>query len=185
MYYIFDNRDKTKTVVLSFLRNELLNDLDQYGYVEGDVMKADADHLKHGRHQTQDITQDGNIVIVTRKLDLKVAWCREQLFPYTKNPVMDNVTLDDVLTETDTYTIAMTVPGDFGATTAEWLEQLIHNLLVWWVLYYWLSITKPEAADKWLALAKDGEEEIKGALARLCGKVYRRMSPFDSGPMRR
>lgn len=180
MYYIFENKDRTKTVVLTFLRNELLNDLDQYGYVEGDVMRADADHLKHGRHQTQDITQDGNIDIVTRKLDLKVAWCREVLFPYTKNPVMDNVTLDDVLQDTETYTIAMTVPSDFSDTTAEWLEQLIHNLLVWWVLYYWLSITKPEGAEKWLALAKDGEGELEKAKSRLCGRVRRPLAPFGT-----
>lgn len=191
MYYIFENKDRTKTVVLTFLRSELLNDLDQYGYVEGDVMNVGdpnseaQEHLRHGRHQVQDITQDGNIDIVTRKLDLKVAWCREALFPYTKNPVMDNVTLDDVLADTETYTIAMTVPEDFSETTAQYLEQLIHNLLVWWVLYYWLSITKPEGAEKWLALAKDGETDLKGALARVCGKVYRRMSPFDSGPRRR
>jgi hypothetical protein len=180
MYYIFLNKDRTKTVVLQFLRTELLNDLDQYGYVEGDVMRADADHLKHGKHQTQDITQDGNIDIVTRKLDLKLAWCREALFPYTKDPVMDNVELDDILDETKMYTIAMTVPGDFSATTAEWLEQLIHNLLVWWVLYYWFSITKPEAADKWLALAKDAEEELQKAKSRLCGRVRRLLSPFGT-----
>ncbi|MDY6302424.1 MAG: hypothetical protein SPL96_11105 [Bacteroidales bacterium] len=190
-YYIYENLDRTKTVVLTFLRSELLNDLDQYGYVEGDVMRVGdpkneaEDHLRHGRHQVQDITQDGNIDLVTRKLDLKLAWCREALYPYTKDPVMDNVELDDILEDTDVYTIAMTVPDDFSSTTAEYLEQLIHNLLVWWVLYYWLSITKPEGAEKWLALAKDGEDELKGALARVCGRVYRRMSPFDSGTLRR
>ena len=185
MYYIFENKDRTKTVVLQFLRNELLNDLDQYGFVEGDVQRADADHLKEGKHQTQDITQDGNVDLVTRWLNLKLAWCKEALFPYTKNPVMDNVVLDDVLDATQTYSIAMTVPADFSDTTAEYLEQLIHNLLVWWVLYHWLSITKPEGAEKWLAAVKGAEDDIKGALARLCGKVYRRMSPFDSGVMRR
>lgn len=190
-YYIYENLDRTKTVVLTFLRSELLNDLDQYGYVEGDVMRVGdpkneaEDHLRHGRHQVQDITQDGNIDLVTRKLDLKLAWCREALYPYTKDPVMDNVELDDILEDTDVYTIAMTVPDDFSSTTAEYLEQLIHNLLVCWVLYYWLSITKPEGAEKWLALAKDGEDELKGALARVCGRVYRRMSPFDSGTLRR
>ena len=179
MYYIFENQDGTKTVVLTFLRSELLNDLDQYGYVEGDVMRDDADHLKHGKHQTQDITQDGNIDIVTRKLNLKVAWCREALFPWTKEPVMDNVTLDDILDNPGVYTIAMTVPEDFSDTTAKWLEELIHNLLVWWVLYYWLSITKPEAAEKWLALAKDGEEELNKTKSRLCGRRRRPLRPFS------
>lgn len=191
MHYIFINRDNTKTVVLTFLRSELLNDLDGYGFVEGDVMntgdpKVEAhEHLRHGRHQTQDITQDGNIDLVTRWLNLKLAWCREALFPYTKSPVMDNVTLDDVLHEPNTYSIAMTVPEDFSETTVTYLEELIHNLLVWWVLYYWFSITKPEGAEKWLASAKGAEDDIKGALARGCGKVYRRMSPFDSGTGRR
>lgn len=179
MYYTFNNNDGTKTVVLQFLRTELLNDLDQYGFVEGDVMRADAEHLKHGKHQTQDITQDGNVDIVTRWLDLKLAWCREALYPYTKNPVMDNVALDDILGETGTYTIAMTVPDDWSDTTATYLEQLIHNLLVWWVLYNWLSITKPEGAEKWLALEQQAEDDIKGALARRCGRTRRPIRPFS------
>ena len=185
MYYIFDNRNGTKTVVLTFLRNELLNDLDQYGFVEGDVMrvgdpKNDAEeHLRHGRHQTQDITQDGNIDLVTRWINLKLSWCREALFPYTKSPVMDNVTLDDVLREPSTYTIAMTVPDDFSETTVTYLEELIHNLLVWWVLYYWFSITKPEGAEKWLASAEGAEKDIKGALAKRCGRTRRPLRPFS------
>lgn len=191
MYYIFENQDATKTVVLTFLRSELLNDLDQYGFVEGDVMrigdpKADADeYLRHGKHQTQDITQDGNVDLVTRWLNLKLAWCREALFPYTKDPVMDNVELDDILDETQVYTIAMTVPEDFSDTTAKFLEELIHNLLVWYVLYRWFSITKPEGAAKWGEAVADAEKDINGALARLCVKVYRRRSPFDSGVTRR
>lgn len=190
MYYIFENSDRTKTVVLQFLRTELLNDLDGYGFVEGDVQRGsggqkELEHLDHGVHMTKDITQDGNVDLVTRWLDLELARCREALYPYTKNPVMDNVTLDDVLDATQTYVINMTVPDDFSETTVVLLEQLIHNLLVYWVLYKWLSITKPEGADKWLALAKAGEEEIKGTLARVCKKVYRRMSPFDSGTGRR
>ena len=179
MYYIFENQDKTKTVVLTFLRTELLNDLDGYGFVEGDVQRADADHLRHGKHQTQDITQDDAINLVTRWLDLKLAWCREALFPFTKNPVMDNVVLDDILAETEVYVIYMTVQEDFSDTTTQYLEQLIHNLLVWWVLYNWLSITKPEGAEKWLALAKDGEEELNKTKSRLCGRRRRPLRPFS------
>ena len=190
MYNIYNNQDRTKTVVLTFLRNELLDDLDQYGYVEGDVQKAsggqkELEHLDHGRHQTMDITQDGNIQIVTRHLDLALSRCREALFPYSKMEVDDGVTMDDVLVDTDTYVIELHVPEDFSQSTVVYLEQLIHNLLIYWVLYYWLSITKPDGAEKWLAAAKSIEEEIKGALARRCGKVYRRMSPFDSGMGRR
>lgn len=178
MYYIHSNEDKTKTVTLQFLRSELLNDLDQYGFVEGDVMRADADNLKHGKHQTQDITQDGNIDLVTRWLDLALARCREALFPYSKSPVEDGTEMDDVLVNTDYYTIVLTVPEDFSQTTLDYLEQQIHHLMIWWVLYYWLSITKPEGAEKWLASAKSTEEELKGALARRCGRTRRPLRPF-------
>lgn len=171
----------TKTVVLQFKRSELLDDINKYGHVEGDVMKADADHLKHGKHQTQDITQEVNIDLVTRHLDLALTWCRVKLHPYTKTPVADGKTLDDTLTATQTYEITMQVPEDFPDGDAEFLEQLIHNLLVYYALWSWLSITKPEGADKWLTKATLLVDEIKGALARTCKKVYRRMSPFDSG----
>lgn len=179
MYYIHFNEDRTKTVTLQFLRDELLNDIDQYGYVEGDVQRDDAEHLKHGKHQTQDITQDGNIDIVTRHLDLALAHCREVLFPYSKQPVADYTEMDDVLTETAYYTIELNVPADFSQTTVDLLEQLIHNLLVYYALWGWLSITKPEAADKWLAKANALEDEIKRSLARRCGRTRRPLRPFS------
>lgn len=185
MYDIINNQDLTKMVRLKFLRSELLYDIGQYGYVEGDVQKADADHLKEAKHQTQDVIQDGNIDLVTRRLDLALTHCRVVLHPYTKTPVEDGKTLDDTLRETQVYEIILHVPEDFPDGDAEHLEQLIHNLLIFYVLWGWLSITKPEAAEKWLIQANNMETEIKGALARRCGKVYRRMSPFDSGTGRR
>ena len=168
-----------KTVTLKFLREELLDDIEKYSYVEGDVQRADAEHLVHGKHQTQEMLQDDNIDLVTRHLDLALARCREALYPYSKTPVADNVTADDILVEGTYYTIELNVPDDFSQTTVDWLEQLIHNLLVWWALYYWFSITKPEAAEKWMTSANAAEEDIKGALARRCGRTRRPLRPFS------
>jgi hypothetical protein len=184
MYYIYENQDGTKTVVLTFLRAELLNDLDGYGYVEGDVQKAsggqkELEHLDHGKHQTQDITQDGNIDLVTRHLDLALAWCREALYPYTKVETEDGTVMDDVLNETETYIIRMRVPADYSQTSVAYLEQLIHNLLVYYTLWHWLGITKPEGTDKWLAKAEALKDEIKGLLARRCGRLRRPLRPFS------
>ena len=175
----------TKQITMKFKRSELLQDLNQYGYVEGDVQRADADHLKHGKHMTQDIVQESSIDLVTRHLNLALASCREALYPYSKKPVADGRETDDTLTATSEYVIELNVPEDFSETTQDFLEELIHNLLIYYVLYWWLSMTKPEGAEKWLSLANKLEEKIKGALARGCGKVYRRMSPFDSGTGRR
>jgi hypothetical protein len=51
--------------------------------------------------------------------------------------------------------------------------------MIWWVLYYWFSITKPEGAEKWLANAQQTESDIKGALARRCGRTRRPLRPFS------
>lgn len=171
--------DGKKFVLLQFQRDEILNDLDQYGFVEGDVQRADAPHLKEARHQTQDITQDGNVDLVTRWLNLEHTRCRELLYPYSKIPVDCMTSLDDYLVDKEAYVIPLLVPGDFSQTTAEHLEELIHNLMVWRVLWRWFGITKPEAADKWLVSAAECEDEIKGALARLCRGVRRPLRPFS------
>lgn len=170
----------TKTITMKFKRVELLRDLEQYGYIEGDVMKADAEHLKHGKHQTQDIVQESGIDIVTRHLNLALASCREALYPYSKKPVADGRVTDDTLTATTEYVIELNVPEDFSETTQDFLEELIHNLLIYYVLYWWLSMTKPEGADKWLAAAEKAEKKIKGALARKCYAMKRPTSPFGA-----
>jgi hypothetical protein len=181
MYCINDNRDRSKTVTLTFLREELLYDISNIAFVTGDVMKKESEHESH---QVQDIAEDGNVDRVTRILDLGVAHCREALFPYSKVPVCPHTYKDDTLREPDSYVIDLRVPSDFSKTTAEYLEKLIHELLVAWVLADWFGITYPEKAEWWGAKASALEDEIKGALARSCGYVYRRRSPFDSGSVR-
>lgn len=86
---------RTKTVKLTFKREELLYDIRNNAYVEGDVMQA---NTEHDRHQVQDICEDGNIDRVTRVLDLAHAECAEALFPYTKENVEQETEMDDTQT---------------------------------------------------------------------------------------
>lgn len=165
-------------MTLTFLRDELLYDIKNLAYVEGDVLPEDAQHSKH---QVQDIGEDGNIDRVTRMLDLALSRCREHLYPYTKEPVDGGETLDDVLAETEVYTIDMLVPDDFSTTTVKYLEQLIHNLLVYYVLADWMSIANvvnPTSAANWAAKAEGVEEEIKDKLNARIGRVRKFQSPF-------
>ena len=171
-------KERTKTVTLTFLREQLLYDIKNLAYVEGDVL---ADDAQHSKHQVQDIGEEGNIDRVTRMLDLALARCREHLYPYTKVPVEGGELLDDVLEETETYTIDMLVPDDFSSTTITYLEQLIHNLLVYYVLADWMSIANvanPKSAANWAAKAQDVEDEIKGRLNARTGRVRKFQSPF-------
>lgn len=86
---------RTKTVKMTFKREELLYDIRNNAYVEGDVMQA---KTEHDRHQVQDIGEDGNIDRVTRVLDLAHAECEEALFPYTKENVEQESEMDDTPT---------------------------------------------------------------------------------------
>lgn len=86
---------RTKTVKMTFKREELLYDIRNNAYVEGDVMQV---KTEHDRHQVQDIGEDGNIDRVTRVLDLAHAECEEALFPYTKENVEQETEMDDTPT---------------------------------------------------------------------------------------
>lgn len=171
-------KKRTKTVTLTFLREQLLYDIKNIAYVEGDVLP---DEAQHSKHQVQDIGEDGNIDRVTRMLDLALAHCVEALYPFSKVDVESGVVLDDTLTETPTYTVTLLVPDDFSDTTAKYLEQLIHNLLVYYVLADWMSIANvanPQSAANWAAKAQDLEDEIKSKLNARTGRVRKFQSPF-------
>ena len=171
-------KERTKTVTLLFYREQLLYDIKNLAFVEGDVL---SDEAQHSKHQVQDIGEDGNIDRVTRMLDLAIAHCVEVLYPVSKIDVVDGTVLNDNLTETATYTVTLLVPDDFSQTTVNYLEQLIHNLLVYYVLADWMSIANvanPKSAANWTAKAQDVEDEIKGKLNARTGRVRKFQSPF-------
>lgn len=165
-------------MTLTFLREQLLYDIKNIAYVAGDVLP---DEAQDSKHQVQDICEDGNIDRVTRMLDLALSRCREKLYPYTKTEVVSGTVLNDVLTDTSTYRIDMLVPDDFSDTTVQYLEQLIHNLLVYYVLANWMSIANkadPKAAVYWAGMADSVEEEMKNNLNARIGRVRKSQTPF-------
>lgn len=106
---------RTKTVKMTFKREELLYDIRNNAYVEGDVMQA---KTEHDRHQVQDIGEDGNIDRVTRLLDLAHAECEEALFPYTKEDVEQETEMDDTPTYVEpTADAEGTVADMYGTPT--------------------------------------------------------------------
>lgn len=171
-------KKRTKTVTLTFLREQLLYDIKNIAYVAGDVLP---DEAQDSKHQVQDIGEDGNIDRVTRMLDLALSRCREKLYPYTKTEVVSGTVLNDVLTDTSTYRIDMLMPDDFSTSTVQYLEQLIHNLLVCYVLMDWMSIANianPKSAANWAAKAEEVESEIKNNLNARLGRVRKSQTPF-------
>lgn len=187
---------RTKTVKLTFKREELLYDIRNNAYVEGDVMQA---KTEHDRHQVQDIGEDGNIDRVTRVLDLAHAECEEALFPYTKENVEQETEMDDTPTfvepveetpaeeftneitdakPTGDYVIRLLVPDEYSKTTVRLIVRYIHEYMVCRVLADWLSITNPPAAANWKAKQDEELEGMKEAVNFRTGRVRRTQTPF-------
>jgi len=164
-----------KTVTLTFKRSELLYDIQNNAFVEGDIMTPANEHLQH---QTQDVVEDGNVDRVSRVLCLAHAECVELLYPYTKEAVDDTETRNDIKDAPENYVITLTVPETFSKSTCNILVGYIHEYLVCRALADWLSITKPEAADQWQIKANEAKDVILSAKSIRTKRVRRGMSPF-------
>lgn len=161
---------------LEFKWQELLYDVENYSFVEGDIMDTND---VHARHQVIDIGQSGNIDRVKRVLNVAHAECVEMLYPYTKEKVLEEgKVLDNSLTASQSYIIALNLPNGFSMTTVQLLKHLIHEYLVCRVLADWMSITNPNSEANWERKFESLRSKIKTSLVSRTGKVRRKCKPF-------
>lgn len=199
-------QQRKKAFILSFRRPELLYDIANCSYIEGDTMATEDEHAKH---LVFDVVQDGNSDRVSRVLNLAHTECVELLYPYTKEELPDGEIcpcgmpgtppdshwtqmidkrglddektapeIDDVMREPDIYKIMLMLPEIFSMTTVRLLEHLIHEYLVYRVLADWLSIVKPDSAANWTEKLASVSVKIKDAIKNRTGKIRRPMKPF-------
>ena len=172
----YDNKKcKKKTVTLAFRRDQLLYDIRNYAFVEGEIMGEDA---QHAQHQVQDIAEEGNVDRVTRMLNLAHDECVEQLYPYTNEEVEDGERLDDTLVAPEEYTIVLKLPEGFAKSTLKLERTLIHEYMVCRVLQDWLSITFPNSAPNWEKKMIQLKSKMKTALLSRKLTIRRKLKPF-------
>lgn len=160
---------------ITIVRGEVLKDVANCAYVEGDVLKTEDEH---DRHQIQDIVEDGNVERVTRVMDLTFAEIREALYPYTKQEVTCGTRIDNIYGEAEIYPLEMTVPSTFSQTTLNLIKELAHELMVDRVMADWMSIVNPQKALSWNEKADNARKRVKEVLAARTGRVRRTLSPF-------
>ena len=134
-----------RVVVIILKREQLLYDIKNYCYIEGDIMPEDT---QHGRHMVQDVGEEGNVDRVTRILDLAHADVVERLYPFTQHEIHHPV-VDDRLREKPVYGIFLNVPESYSQTTLNLLGGLIHELMVCIAIADWMSITNPPKEETW------------------------------------
>lgn len=167
--------NKPKAAVLVFKRDQLLYDISNYAFVEGEIMGEEAEHA---RHQVKDIAEEGNVDRVNRVLSLAHDECVEQLYPYTNEEVKDGEQLDDTLVAPDEYTIALKLPEGFAKSTLKLERTLIHEYMVCRVLQDWLSITFPNSAPNWERKMIQLKRKMKTTLLSRKLTIRRKLKPF-------
>ena len=134
-----------RLVLIILKRDQLLYDIKNYCYIEGDIMPEDT---QHSRHMVQDVGEEGNVDRVTRILDLVRDDIVERLYPFTQHEI-DHPLVDDRLREKPVYGMFLNVPETFSQTTLNLLGKLIHELMVCMVVADWMSITNPPKEETW------------------------------------
>lgn len=162
---------------LTFEREELLYDIRNLAYVEGDTMGEDKEH---SRHQVTDICEEGNIDRVLRVIGTAFSECVETLYPYTKEALcgLNSWHTDIPQTDCTEYSIPLDVPTGFSGTTLRLLEKLVHEYMVSRALADWMSIVKPEAEERWTRKYEAIRGKIRSCLTSRSGRTRRRMRPF-------
>lgn len=166
---------RKKLVFLIFHRKDLLYDIENIAYVQGDVMKTNDEH---DRHQVIDIGQDGNVDRVTRILNLAYQECVDFLYAYTKADVFKASSLDNTFGAPEHYKMRLLVPPDFSKGTVALLKNLIHEYMTCRVIEDWMSITNPQAQPIWKNKLEEIEEAIISCMNARGGRIRRTQTPF-------
>ena len=167
--------EKKCIVTIEMLREQLMYDISNYAYIEGDVLQVENER---DRHMVIDIAQEGNIDRVNRILNLAYSELVEIMFPYTKEVCEEEEIRNDILTEPSEYTIRLTMPVMFSKTSVNLLSNLCHEYMVCRVLSDWLDMTKHDAWQSWQLRLADISMQIRARLNARCGRIRRTQTPF-------
>ncbi|MFI3293743.1 MAG: hypothetical protein SNI70_09530 [Rikenellaceae bacterium] len=165
-----------KSAKITFKSKELIYDIENCSFVEGDIMVTDNDHA---RHQVFDIAQKGNIDRVYRMLNLAYSECIEMLYPYSKREIpIGQTDFNNDISAPDEYSINLSLPDGFSESTLRLVTNLLHEYMVCKVLADWMSIVNPSSKSNWEDKIDKLRQKIQTSLTARIGKVRRKTKPF-------
>lgn len=156
-----------RLVAIILRREQLLYDIENYCYVEGDIMPKET---QHSRHMVQDVGQEGNVDRVTRVLELAHDDVVERLYPFTQRAI-NHPAVDDLQKEKRVYGIFLKVPETYSQTTLNLMGKLIHELMVCVAMADWMRITNPQKEETWRRKAESTLARINQVKSRTRGRL--------------
>lgn len=178
MNCIHRDKQESRRFTMVFRRDELMYDIGQSAYVEGDVVQSEDNHAKH---QIFDILSDGNENLAARMLNTAYREAVELLYPFTEEEIEDESTFGNELEIPDEYVIHMNVPKMFAKAGAESLRDHVHQYLVGRVVGEWMSTTNygnPSSIRAWNERIETIRQQIKLTVCWRRGPLRRRLSTF-------
>ena len=172
-------------VMIELQKKELVFDIKNTAAVYADSISSSVED-SHSIHNIYDVGEDGNRDKLARILDSAVEDCNEMLFRYTKMEILgggfDSNEWEECIgsptNEEEAYYLAMRIPQGFSKTSVHTMTVYIHDYIVNQCLYEWLMIVYPDGADRFLALAEEKKQKIKGASNRSAGRARITLHPF-------
>lgn len=172
------NHQQKWPVTIDLKRDELLYDIKNMAYTEGETLKNMGDEIKS---RVQDICEEGNIDRVNRMLEMAHAECVELLYSYTKDAIEPITWQNDEpkCACCKVYSIEMRMPVAMSQTTVTLLRNCVHDYMVDYVLADWLGANHLDKnAAFWTARCEDMKEKISEAVNFRVVPVRRTQRPF-------
>lgn len=155
-----------KRVTLSCGREELLYDIKQICYVSGDVLQ---DEMQDAKHQIQDVVEDGNVDLITRRLD-EVHAEIEDIFCNDNNEyIEDGIKVDDKMGESSSYEITLCMDESTRISAVKLLQKYYHSLMVARVVMWWFMLVHPDEKklEPWVMRCESLESSMKNIVNRI------------------
>ncbi len=166
---------RTEMAALRYRRDDILYDISNLAYVEGEVI---GEEQQHSHHTVVDICESGNRDRVLRVLDVVHAGVIEMLYPYTKEELREFEVVFNCPRDPEEYVVVLELPDGVSRTTLHLLAKLVHEYMVYMVLYDWLSMAWPQKAESWMIKAEMTKEKIRNIINTRRGRTRLRMHPF-------
>lgn len=167
-------------IMLMFDAEELLDDIREAAYVQGDAARVNDNYghdlleqdREHKMHQWMDIVEDENIHRVRRVLALSLSECEQMLHKMAYVGMGGHASEDNMECEKTEYVIELRAHREFNQNSVTYLMRLINEYMTASVLSDHAARTYPEAMEYWTAKKVDAAASIKN-VATMCGVQHR------------
>lgn len=147
-------------LLLLFDQDDVLYEIANLAAAQGESSRIE-DATGEKMEQFKNICEEGNRDRVLRTVPLAISKCEKILSAWTKNRMMDHLSLDNALQDKPEFVMEMVVEEHISANIAYALLRFIQEYIEVYVLEDWAGITYPEGRPYWAERLAGIEAELR------------------------